>query len=211
MDIISLIKEANPSLVIFCGTTIIALISWILKSLIESPISESKATFQKYTDKRIEILTEVKTRLNFIAYFPTEEDSMEYKNQIQEILLKDGRVGYLNKETYDAILKISIEPKTNESLLLKTIAEIDKDLYLQISKIQDEIIFYRKFSNYNPIRRFIGIIILALQYVTTLIFTISSLYFTLYLLETTTLIGNIIIILVSFFLIYLINRWFKHQ
>ncbi|HMI08280.1 MAG TPA: hypothetical protein VK528_12080 [Flavobacterium sp.] len=211
MDIITIIKQANPDLVIFCATTLIALLSWLLKSLIENPIADSKATFQKYTDKRIEILTELKARLNFIAYFPSEEDSKDYKNQIQEILLKDGRAGYLNKEMYGSILKISIEPKTDEYLLLATITKIDEDLYLQISKIQDEIIFYRKFSNYNPLRRLIGFVILTLQYIVSLSFAIGILYLVIYCLINTTLIGNIIVVVMSLIIIYLINKWFKRQ
>jgi hypothetical protein len=211
MDIISTIEKANPDLVIFCATTLIALISWLLKSLIENPITESKVTFQKYTDKRIEILTEVKTRLNFIAYFPNEDESKEFKNQIQEILLKDGRTGYLNKETYNSVLKISIGPKTDEQLLLETIKKIDAELYLQISKIQDEIKFYRMFSNYNPLRRFIGLILLSVQYVISLILVIGLLYLAVYGIVNTNVFGNIIIILISMFIMFLINKWFVRQ
>ncbi|MFB3386606.1 hypothetical protein [Flavobacterium sp. LAR06] len=211
MDIISIIKGANPNLVIFCGTTLIAFLTWLLKSLIENPITESKVTFQKYTDKRIEILTEIKTRLNFIAYFPGEKESEEFKNQIQEILLKDGRAGYLNKETYSAILKISIDLKTDETLLIKTIKEIDADLYLQISKIQDEIIFYRKFSNYNPLRRLVGILILTAHYIITMILSIGIVYLFIYSLVHTTIIGNVLVLIVALGIVYLINNWFKRQ
>jgi len=211
MDIVSIIEKANPDLVIFCATTLIALLSWLLKSLVENPITESKATFQKYIDKRIEILTEIKTRLNFIAYFPGENDSKEFKNQIQEILLKDGRTGYLSKETYTSVLKISIEPKTNEELLLGTIKKIDEELYLQISKIQDEIIFYRRFSNYNPLRRFIGLALLSIQYVVSLILIIGLLSLAIYCLINTNIYGNLIVVIVSGILIYLLNKWFIRQ
>ncbi len=211
MDIISIIEKANPDLVIFCATTLIALVSWLLKSLVENPITESKVTFQKYIDKRIEILTEIKTRLNFIAYFPNEDDSKEFKNQIQEILLKDGRTGYLNRETYTSVLKISIDPKTNEELLLDTIKKIDEDLYLQISKIQDEIKFYRRFSNYNPLRRFIGLILLSIQYAISLILVIGVISLATYCLVNTTIFGNVIIIIVCVILIFLLNKWFTRQ
>lgn len=211
MDIISLIEKANPNLVIFCATTLIALISWLLKSLVENPIAESKATFHKYIDKRIEILTEIKTRLNFIAYFPEEKDSKEFKNQIQEIILKDGRTGYLNKKTYASVLKISIDPKTNEELLLETIRNIDEELYLQISKIQDEITFYRRFSNYNPLRKSIGLILLSIQYLVALIFVVVLISLFIYSLTNTNILGNIIVFLISGLLIFLLNKWFIKQ
>ena len=53
MDIETIIKEANPDVVIFLLTTIIAFISWLVKSLVEKPITESKNTFTKYFDKRV--------------------------------------------------------------------------------------------------------------------------------------------------------------
>ena len=98
------------------------------KSLVEKPLTESKNTFTKYFDKRIEILTEVKTRLNFIAYFPEGDESLEYKNQLQTILLTDGKAAYLSKEVYDNVLRIAIDPKTDEKLLLATIINIDEEL-----------------------------------------------------------------------------------
>ncbi|MDR1414203.1 MAG: hypothetical protein LBI96_00155, partial [Odoribacteraceae bacterium] len=74
MDIIEvLLSKANADVVIFFATTLIAFISWLVKNLVERPISESKETFHKFINKRIEILTEIKIRLNLIAYFPIEE------------------------------------------------------------------------------------------------------------------------------------------
>jgi len=114
MDIESIIKNANPDVVIFLLTTLIAFISWLVKSLVERPIAESKNTFNKFLEKRIEILTEIKARLNFIAYFPKGKENLDYKNQLQKIILKDGKTGYLNKETFDSVLKISIDPVTGK-------------------------------------------------------------------------------------------------
>lgn len=209
MDIETIIKEANPDIVIFLLTTIIAFISWLVKSLVEKPITESKNTFMKYFDKRIEILTEVKTRLNFIAYFPEGEDSLEYKNQLQTLLLTDGKGAYLSKETYDNVLRISIDPKTDEKLLLETIKGIDEELYKKISKIQEEINFYRRFSNYNPLRRFVGITILSLQYVISLTIVLAFIF----LMTTTLFEGTIFMkiggILTGILGLFLIDKWLK--
>lgn len=211
MDIETIFAKANPDVVIFLITSLIAFISWLVKSLIEKPIAESKNTFNKFLEKRIEILTEVKTRLNFIAYFPKGQENIDYKNQLQSIILKDGKIGYLNKVTFDAVLKISIDPQTEEKLLIATIKEIDKDLYLQISKIQDEISFYRRFSNYNPLRRFVGLALLSIQYIISLLLVIFILFF---LVDTFLYANNCIrtgIIITACLGFYLFDKWLKKQ
>jgi len=209
MDINSILKDANPNVVIFLMTTLVAFFSWLIKSLVEKPISESKNTFNKYFEKRIEILTEVKTRLNFIAYFPEGKDSLEYKNQIQTILLKDGKASYLSKEVYDNVFNISIDTNTDEKLLLATIKKIDDELYLKISKIQDEISFYRRFSNYNPLKRFVGFTLLSLQYVISLSIVVSVLsMLTKVFLDGNNYfrIGTIIVTIIG---LYLIDKWLR--
>lgn len=209
MDIMTIIKEANPNVVIFLLTTFVAFISWLVKSLVEKPLTESKNTFTKYFDKRIEILTEVKTRLNFIAYFPEGDENLDYKNQLQTILLTDGKAAYLSKEVYDNVLRISIDPKTDEKLLLDTIKKIDEELYKKISKVQDEINFYRRFSNYSPLKRFVGITLLSLQYVISLTIIVAFLF----LITMTFLEGNLYIkigvILTGILGLYLIDKWLK--
>jgi hypothetical protein len=209
MDIMTIMEEANPNVLIFLLTTFVAFISWLIKSLVEKPLTESKNTFTKYFDKRIEILTEVKTRLNFIAYFPEGEDNLEYKNQIQTILLTDGKAAYLNKEVYDNVLRISIDPKTDEKLLLNTISKIDEELYLKISKVQDEIKFYRRFSNYNPFKRFVGITVLSLQYIVALTIVISTLAYVTILFIDCNLYQRIVIIITGGLGIYLLDKWLK--
>lgn len=47
MDITSILENANPNVVIFLLTTFIAFISWLVKSLVEKPLTESKNTFFK--------------------------------------------------------------------------------------------------------------------------------------------------------------------
>ena len=209
MDIETILAKANPDVVIFLLTTLIAFISWLVKSLIEKPITESKNTFNKFLEKRIEILTEVKTRLNFIAYFPQGQENLDYKNQLQSIILKDGKTGYLSKETFDAVIKISITPETDEKLLIETIKKIDYDLYIQISKIQDEISFYRRFSNYNPFRRFIGLALLLLQYVISISLVVSVLYLLVDIFLDANNCLRIGILAVLGLGLYLIDKWLK--
>lgn len=209
MDLESILTNANPNIVIFLLTTLIAFLSWIIKSLVENPINESKNTFNKFLDKRIEVLTEVKTRLNFIAYFPVGKHNLEYKDQLQTIFLKDGKTGYLSKEIFDSVLKISIDQKTDEKLVLETIREIDKELYLQISKIQDEVSFYRRFSNYNPLKRFVGFTFLSLQYILSLSLVISVLYYVISIFLNSSNYLRVGILIITGLGLYLIDRWLR--
>lgn len=180
MELNRLLVEADPNLLIFFATSLFAFLSWLVKGLVEKPLSESRTTFNHFLEKRLEILTEVKMRLNLIAYFPLEEESKEFKEQLQGLLLKDGRTGYLNKSTFDSIVKLAITPITDELLLLDTLDEIDKDLYGHISKIEDEVRFYRKFSHFNPIRRLGGFIFLAFQYAFSFCLMLSLIAFILW-------------------------------
>lgn len=175
MELIEHFSDVKPEFLLILITSFFALISWIIKGLIEKPLTESRITFRDVSEKRIEILSEIKSRLAFIAYFPSEEESKEFKEQLQEILLRDGKVGFLNKLTFEAVLKLSIDPVTNEKLLLKTIEEIDEDLYIQVSKVQDEVKFYINFSNYHPVKRFFGFLILAIQYLIALTLVLITL------------------------------------
>lgn len=209
MDIITIIKEANPNVVIFLFTTFVAFISWLAKSLVEKPLNESKNTFTKYFDKRIEILTEVKTRLNFIAYFPSGDECIDYKNQLQTILLTDGKAAYLSKEIYNNVLRISIDLKTDEILLLDTIKLIDEELYIKISKVQDEINFYRRFSYYSPLKRFFGITLLLLQYFFSLTMIIAIFFIITYTLYEGNLCIKIGVILAGILGLYFIDKWLK--
>lgn len=180
MELKNILINSNPNLVIFLLTSLFAVISWMIKGLIEKPLIESKNTFNRFLEKRVEILTEIKTRLNLIAYFPNGENSDEFKEQLQGLLLKDGKAGYLNKSTYECVMKISIDPVTDEKLLLDTLKEIDTDLYNQISKIEDEIRFYHKFSHFNPFKRFIGFTLLGFQYALSLLFILGLISALLY-------------------------------
>jgi len=209
MDIVEIIEKANPDVVIFLLTTFVAFISWLLKSLVEKPLNESKNTFTKYFDKRIEILTEIKTRLNFIAYFPEGKDSLDYKNQLQKILLSDGKAAYLSKEIFDNVLRIAIDKTTNENLLLDTIKKIDEELYKKISKVQDEINFYRRFSNFSPFRRFVGMTILSFQYVLSLTIVLAVILLAITIFYNGTVCIRIVVVVMGVLVLYLTDKWLR--
>lgn len=207
MALSDLLNDVNPNFVIFLLTTLIAFLSWMIKALVERPLVESKATFNKIFESRLSILTEVKTKLIFIAYFPTGEDGLTYKQQLQDIFLKDGTVGYLSRPIYDNALKISIDQTTDEKLLLETIDAINEELTAKIKKIQDETSFYRKFSNHNPIKRIVGFAYLLVLYLSALLLVVG----TLLILILALISGNYIAIflIASAFIIILckVGKW----
>lgn len=198
MDLIEILKLSDSNLLVFLITSIIAFFSWIVKGSIEKPINDSKQTFEKTYNVRIEIMTEIKNRLSLILYFKNGEENikenLKFKEEIQNILLKDGKSAYLSKIVLDNTLRITIEEENNEEFIKETIKLIDTELYLIISKLEDEISFYRKFSNFNPLKKIIGIILLALQN----IITILTIGLVTYFLITTFISGSIFIkILIS--------------
>jgi len=207
MELIEFLKKINNELIVVLITLCVAFISYIIKGLIEKPLNESKQTFGKYSEKRIEILSEIKARLHLIAYFPSKEESEDFKLQLQSILLRDGKPGYLNKVTFEDTLKISITPDTDEKLLLQTITQIDDDLYKLVAKVKDEVKFYNKFSNYNPIKRFVGFLILILLYIISLALIFSIIGSLIYAIIYCGWILKIIIVLFVFIMLYFMYKW----
>lgn len=208
MDIIQLIKNTDSNLLVFLLTSLIAFISWIIKGAIEKPINESKMTFEKTFNLRIEILTEIKNRLSLILYFENDKkENIKIKEQIQDLLLRDGKSAYLSKEVLDNIMIISINEENKTDLIKNTITKIDEELYKIISKIEDEINFYRKFSNYNPIKKVIGIILLALQNIIIILFISIIIFFLITIFIESNIIGRLFVIIISLILLF-ISNWY---
>lgn len=207
MDIIKSLADIDKSLLVFILTSLFAFISWLMKGIIEKPINEAKITFEKTYTTRIEILTEIKNRLSLILYFNSGEDNLEFKKQIQDLLLKDGKSAYLNKEILDNTIRISIDETNNNELITTTISKIDNELFLIISKIEDEISFYRKFSNYNPLKKVIGIVLLALQNIITILIISLIVFLLIYFFIQSEYCGKALVLAISIGLI-LFSNWY---
>ena len=196
MDLIELLKGIDKSLLVFILTSLFAFLSWLIKGIVEKPLNEAKNTFEKTSTTRIEILTEIKNRLSLILYFNTGEENLKFKEQIQELLLKDGKSAYLNKEILDTTLRISIDETNDETLISNTISKIDIELFKIISKIEDEISFYRKFSNYAPLKKVIGIVLLALQNILTILIIGLIIFSMIYFFFQIEIYGKALIIII---------------
>lgn len=204
---IEILNSANPNIVVFLLTTLVAFISWLVKSLFESPIKESKETFNQFVEKRIEILGEIKVLLSFISFFPIGDEGLDYKDKLQQVLLKDGKACYLDNQIYNNVLKISIDSITNEGLLLNTISDINADLESQIFKVREEMNFYKRYSNYNPFKKSIGYLFLFLQYVISLVIVITLI--SLFIFGLMNYIKATVITVVSISVLYFIFLIYK--
>ena len=207
MDLIELLKGIDKSLLVFILTSLFAFLSWLIKGIVEKFLNEAKNTFEKTSTTRIEILTEIKNRLSLILYFNTGEENLKFKEQIQELLLKDGKSAYLNKEILDTTLRISIDETNDETLISNTISKIDIELFKIISKIEDEISFYRKFSNYAPLKKVIGIVLLALQNILTILIIGLIIFSMIYFFFQSEIYGKALIIIISIVLI-IFSNWY---
>jgi len=211
MDIIQTIKDSNPSLIIFFITSLIAFLTWMIKGIIEKPISDSKLMFEKTYSIRIEILTEIKNRLSLILYFKDGKENKKFKEQIQELILKDGKTAYLSKEVLDNVILISITDENDNELIKKTIDLINTDLYKIISKIEDEIKFFKKFSNYNPLKKSIGIILISLQNLISFFIIGFILFINIYWLLNGSVGLQILVGIILILLLFISDWWLKKK
>lgn len=171
MDVVTKIQELNSELTTLVFSSIIVFITWLIKTLIEKPIENSRSTFVKYFEKRIQILSELNANLHFIAYFP---QNTEFKENLQRILLDGLKSAYISKEIFDNTTRIAIDETTEEDLVLKTIKKIEEELETLVSKIREENKFYYKYTDIRPVNRILKLLMLFLMYLVaaTIIFSL---------------------------------------
>ncbi|EHO13226.1 hypothetical protein [Myroides odoratimimus] len=202
--IVDTLKGIDQKLLIFILTSFFGLISWFIKGIIDKPLNESRTSFEKILNLRIEILTKVKNRLHYILYFynhrsvinekyngtdkkelidDTDKEIEKFKLDLQNLLLVDGLSAYLSKNTLESIIKYSIEPISNTKDLeyKKTLKEIDDELNALINKIRSESNFFRVFSESNPFKKIIASCLLILMYLFCFLLLFLILYYLVYL------------------------------
>ena len=185
----------------------IAFVAWLAKSFVEKPFNDSRETFFSFAEKRIQILSLIKTHLVFISLFPKD---LKTKEKLQEILLKDGSTGFLNKETLNTSIEISINKDVNEKKILSTIADIDAELTLQIGKIQKENLLYIKYASTNPFKKVLGYIFMLIKSILWLTAAGLILFLTMRFILGLSSIWIIIVVGFILILIWLIEKYFLH-
>lgn len=214
MEIIDILKKIDVNLLIFLLTALVGFISWLVKGIIEAPLSSAKNTFDKHFNTRIEILTEIKNRLALILYLTNgdnNDDIDKFKSEIQEILLKDGKSAYISKDILDYALNISVLPETDINKIHLTIKLIDKELNSSISKVNEELQFYHKFSNHNPIKRILGLTFITTQYLLVIGLVLAFIYTIGYFLLKDGIISKVTAALLVVASVILINLWLSNR
>lgn len=204
--IIRFLQGVDKELLGILITSLIAFLCWIVKGLIEVPLTNSKEVFFKYFDKRIEILGDIKVRLAIIASFPGDE-SKPYKEQLQQILLNDGKAAYLDSDILAQILDVSITPRTVEPKLLNAIQNVNLALAAAIGKVEQSNNFYSKYANVDPIKRIIGYLLLTLNYMLVIVLLLLFAGVVCYYFVTGGILVRILTVIALFALIFLLNRW----
>jgi ABC-type multidrug transport system fused ATPase/permease subunit len=171
--VIEFLKDVNVNVLVSLITMLIVFLSWLVKSFIEKPIKEARDTYNSVLIEKVNILSEIKLRLEFILQYYEQEKSKEFKEQICNLLLKNGGNSYLlRKEYFSDILKISTSSETDKELLQKTIDVIVEDLDSQTLKIHRKMSFYLNFSGESPIERINGSATLFMVYFLYILFFI---------------------------------------
>lgn len=168
------IYNARPELTTLFFSSVIAFFTWLIKNLVDKPIEDSKNTFEKYFEKRIQVLSEINANLHFIAYFP---ENKEFKNTLQKILLNGQKSAYISKAIFENTTRIAIDKNTDESLTLETIKIIELELERLVSKIRAENRFYYKYSDVRPLIRIFKMLGLFIMYLIAAMIILSLLLF----------------------------------
>ncbi|OGJ86550.1 MAG: hypothetical protein A2487_13425 [Candidatus Raymondbacteria bacterium RifOxyC12_full_50_8] len=144
---------------------LIAFVAWLSKRLIEKPFDDSRKTYFNFAEKRIRILSLIKTRLIYISLFPVNH---KLKEELQNTLLSNGDLGLLNRDMLNMLIELSVNKEVNEKRLLNGISNIDSELALQIGKIKDEYSFYVRYSGVSPYKKVLGYIIITTKSILSL-------------------------------------------
>ncbi|MBA4197708.1 MAG: hypothetical protein C0459_09160 [Chitinophaga sp.] len=203
-QLIEYIKSLSPSMVSIIGifiTIIVGLLAWITKTLIELPITGAKETFYKLMFNKIEILSELKSHLTFIAYFPTKQ--IELKEKIQDILLRDGKTAYIDSILFADIIKYSITEQSSTKDTLAIIEKLDNELSLWINKSKEENKYFYKFYSPYPLKRTVIAIAMVIWVFLIFFIGVSFLFAGICLLLLGSLFWKIVCIITFMFLVIL--------
>ena len=175
-------------------TIIAGFIAWLVKSLIESPLNNSKEAFYNILNKRVEMMSQLKAHLTLICFFPGKSS---FKHDLQKILL-DGNTAYVDSDILASAFKITLSEHTDLKLARQLVTQIDDDLKKWISIASDDISFYKKYNSPNPSKRILALFSLSfwsllfiIAYITIIITALYVLFFSNY-----KLIGGIAIMII---------------
>jgi hypothetical protein len=212
MDLSKLIDKydlINADLLIFCLTALIGFISWLIKGLIEIPLLTAKETYNRIVEKRLDILVEVKTRILYLMYFPSDQSSKSIKEDLRQIVLKDGKVAYLDQIMLANLIRISIDVNTNHKLVLETYKLIEDAMSKHVEQAAQEMNFYSKFSKVSPIKRTGALLILGIINLLVIVVCATGLVLAVFWFVTGSLYIKIFISITCIIVLYILSAALK--
>lgn len=174
MDMIPKVDLNNDAVVALLLALLIAFITWLAKSFIEKPFENSRETFFRFVEARIQILSVARAHLINISLFPTQPGE---KDKLKEMLLQDRTTGFLSRKMLNDVFEIATEKSVNEKKLFATIASIDKELASQIHAIHRDYSFYLRFAGNSPAKKILGYATVMLKSVLLIGIVITTSFF----------------------------------
>lgn len=171
------ISKMDVNLLVILLTALLGMVGWFVKSMIEDPLINSKETFYKILNERIEISTEIKNMLTFISFFPNEK---EYKEKLQAIFISNGKTGYMDQKDLADIIEISVNKETDQKKVTSLISKLNADIKKWIDKAKEENDFFEKYYSPFPVKRNYTLIKLGLISFITIFVIAGTIFFMIY-------------------------------
>ena len=160
-------------------TTIVGSAVWVYKELTQTPLQYSRDTFFKYTEVRIEKLSEIHNILICILLSPKDNT---IKERLKSVLLS-GKMAYIDEGLNAKLMRIAYSDDFNRVLYVEAIGECQTQLKKIIDKIRDENNYFVNRSKITPWRRAIGFVSSGIEIAISLGFIFIVLYYYLYALS----------------------------
>ena len=191
MAIENFISEIDANILVILLSAFIGILAWIFKNIIEFPLKDAKNTFFRFTEKRIESLCEISNVLLSIAFSPSDK---QLRKKLKDLSIS-SKMAYLNQKDNEAIIEIVSQDVLDETKVLNTIKEIQKNLVVLINDIRKNNQLYLNHSAVSPWEKIISYIKLLLQFVLVITILGIIIFVVIKLIEWKTIWGGVIAII----------------
>ncbi len=191
-------------------TTIVGSAVWVYKELTQTPLQYSRDTFFKYTEVRIEKLSEIHNILICILLSPKDNT---IKERLKSVLLS-GKMAYIDEGLNAKLMRIAYSDDFNGVLYVEAIGECQTQLKSIIDKIKDENNYFVNRSKLSPWRRAIGFVSSGIEMAISLGIILMVLFYYFYILANYSWPWKAVIIAVPIIIIVVfkhpkVRRWAK--
>lgn len=187
-----IIENVDVEILVVILSALLAFLAWVFKQIVISPLSEAKETFLRFTEKRIESLSEISNVLLLIAFNPSDEMA---RKALKELSIS-SKMAYLDQKDNNAIIEIVSQKNLNETKVLGTIKNIQNNLVVLINEIRKDNQFYLNYSAISPWDRVMSYIKLLLQFIISIIIISLVIFMIIKLVSWEVIWGSVISIVI---------------